>query len=485
MTAPPLHAPARTWPTRGARDVVILGAGLAGLTAGSLLSRSGADVTVVERDSAVGGLARTIERNGFRFDLGGHRFHTENRSVERLVRSVLERDVLSVDRSSKILMGGRYYDYPWKPVNALGGLGIGVATAVLFSFAAERLRQRIRRPETVSFEDEIVRRFGRTMFNIFVKDYSEKVWGVACGRMARELADWRIQGLSVRAALRDALFARSRGTVRTLARKFSYPRLGIGQLAEGLQRQIVENGQILTNSTVTGVKHSGGRIDGVMVRYGNRTRFEHAGEFASSIPLSALVRLLDPKPPEEILRAAAGLRFRDLLVVAVMIDRARVTDQTWIYVPEPSIPFGRIHEPTNWSQHMAPEGKTLLVTEYFCFRGDDRWRSDDDALIEETVSNLDGLGLIRRHEVIDSLVRRVPDAYPLFEIGHDESRRKICDYLANFDNLQVIGRGGMFRYFNMDHAMESGIAAAEAIAAGFPQSQPYGREARAAAEACP
>lgn len=485
MIAPPLQSVAGRQPVGGARDVIILGAGLAGLSAGSLLSRSGANVTLVERDPAVGGLARTIEHNGFRFDLGGHRFHTDNRGVEKLVRSVLGRDVLKVDRSSKILMDGRYFDYPWRPVNALSGLGIGTAAAVLCSFAAERLRQRIRKPETISFEDEIVRRFGRTMFDIFVREYSEKVWGVPCGRMARELAEWRIQGLSVRAALRDALFARHRGTVRTLARKFLYPPLGIGQLAEGLRRQIDEYGQVLTGTVVTGVHHSDGRIDGVTVRNGVRTGHRRAGAFASSIPLSALVRLLDPKPPEEILRAAAGLRFRDLLVVAVMIDRAQVTDQTWIYVPERKIPFGRIHEPTNWSPHMAPDGKTLLVTEHFCFRGDDRWRADNDTLVEDTVASLDGLGLIRRHEVIDSLVLRVPDAYPLFEIGHDESRRNICDYLAKFENLQVIGRGGMFRYFNMDHAMESGIAAAETIMAGFPRSRPHDSDARVMAEACP
>jgi protoporphyrinogen oxidase len=485
MIGPPHQTVAARRSVRGARDVVVLGAGLAGLTAGSLLARSGADVTVVERDRAVGGLARTIEHNGFRFDLGGHRFHTENRHVEDLVGSVLDHDVLEVDRSSKILMDGRYFDYPWKPVNALSGLGIGTAAAVLFSFAAEQLRQRISKPEIISFEDEIVRRFGRTMFNIFVKEYSEKVWGVPCGRMARELAEWRIQGLSVRAALRDALFARNRGTVRTLARKFLYPPLGIGQLAEGLRRQIEEYGQVLNRTAVTGVKHSGGRIDSVILRNAGRTRLIEASEFASSIPLSVLVQLLDPKPPAEILEAAAGLRFRDLLVVSVMIDRARVTDQTWIYVPEPKIPFGRIHEPTNWSRHMAPDGKTLLVTEHFCFRGDDRWCADDDALIEDTVASLDRLGLIQRHEVIDSLVLRVPDAYPLFEIGHDESRRKIRDFFAQFENLQVIGRGGMFRYFNMDHAMESGIAAAETIKSRNARSRRQERDAVAMAEACP
>ena len=483
MTVLPPQSKAGGRPGRDALDVVILGAGLAGLAAGSVLSRSGAGVSMIERDATVGGLARTIERNGFRFDLGGHRFHTDNDSVESLVRSALGGDVLEVDRSSKILMNGRYFEYPWKPLDALGGLGIGTAASVLASFAAEQVRQRVRRPEIISFEDEIVRRFGRAMFDIFVREYSEKVWGVPCGRLARELAEWRIQGLSVWAALRDALFARDRGAVRTLARKFLYPPLGIGQLAEGLRQQIDKHGRILIGTVVAGVSHSAGSIEGVTLRSGGRTWRVSANEFASSIPLSALVRLLDPKPPQEILEAAAGLRFRDLMVVAVMLDRPRATDQTWIYVPEPKIPFGRIHEPTNWSRQMAPEGKTLLVAEYFCFRGDARWRAPDRVLVEDTVAHLADLGLIGRDEVIDSLVLRVSEAYPLFETGHDDKRRRICDYFAGFENLEVIGRGGMFRYYNMDHAMDSGITAAEAIMARNVRSRPYDRVARTPVEA--
>ncbi len=479
-----MQTAARRAPGREPRDVVILGAGLAGLTAGSLLARAGFDVTVAERDATVGGLARTIAHDGFRFDLGGHRFHTANENVERLVRSALGNDVLEVDRSSKILMNRRYFDYPWRPLNALGGLGVGTAAAVLFSFAAGRIRRYVREPEIVSFEDEIVRRFGRSMFDIFVRDYSEKVWGVPCSRLARELAEWRIQGLSVRAALRDALFGRNPGTVRTLARRFLYPRHGIGQLADGLGRQIEGTGRVWTGTTVVRLDHSRDSIESVVLqRDGTGHVVLRADAFASSIPLSALVRLLNPKPPGEIVDAAAALRFRDLVVVAVLLDRPRVTDQTWIYVPEPAIPFGRIHEPTNWSRDMAPPGKTLLVTEHFCFRGDACWQSDDGALVRKTVDSLADLGLIERRDVIDGLVLRVPEAYPLFELGHDANRRKICDYLARFGNLQVIGRGGRFRYFNMDHAMESGIAAANAIAANAARLR--GSSAREATEAVP
>jgi len=459
-------APAECRPPPGVGEVAILGAGFAGLTAGRLLVRAGAAVTVIERDHAVGGLARTIERNGFRFDLGGHRFHTENGQVEALFREALAGDVLEVARSSKILMRGRYFDYPWRPLDALRGFGLGGATAIVRDYVAERIRQGLRRSRPESFEDVIVGRFGRSMFDIFVREYSEKVWGVECGRIAPELAEWRIPNLSVGAAVRDLLAPGARDAVRGLIRKFLYPPLGIGQAAEGLRRQIGQGGRVLTGATVAGLHHSGGRISAMTLHRGERAERRRADAFLSSIPLNSLVHILDPPPPAEILAAADRLRFRDLVTVTVMIDRPRVTDQSWIYVPERRIPFGRIHEPTNWSERMAPEGKTLLVTEHFCFRGDDVWRADDGALAAATIDSLEQLGLLRASAVLDSLVIRVPNAYPIFEIGYGDDRRKICDYLASFANLRVIGRGGMFQYFNMDHAMESGMAAAADILAG-------------------
>lgn len=483
MTPDGAFAPRETRLPPGAGHVAILGAGFAGLTAGSLLTQGGGAVTLIEKDNTVGGLARTIERNGFRFDLGGHRFHTENSQVEALFREALGGDVLEVARSSKILMNGRYFDYPWQPLDAIRGFGVGTTGSIIFNYAVEQARRYFRQTEKISFEDVIVSRFGRTMFDIFVREYSEKVWGVECSRIAPELADWRIPNLSVGAAVRDALFPRHRGTVRSLIRKFIYPPHGIGQAAEGLRRQIEKNNRVLTGAAVTAIHHSGGRVDHIAINENGRTRRVRADNFVSSIPLNRLVHLLEPMPPADIAGAADGLRFRDLVVVATMIDRERVTDQSWIYIPEQDIPFGRIHEPTNWSAQMAPEGKTLLVTEHFCFRGGHVWNAEDDELARTTVDSLATLGLIGRHEVIDSLVLRIPDAYPIFEIGYDDDRRKICHYLETFGNLRLIGRGGMFQYFNMDHAMESGIAAAEEILAGGASPCAAGREERNLAEA--
>lgn len=475
MTPEGTYVPVVERPSRRCGEVAILGAGFAGLVAGRTLARGGASVTVIEKDLTVGGLARTIERNGFRFDLGGHRFHTENSKVEALFLEALGGDVLEVARSSKILMNGRYFDYPWQPFDAVCGFGLGTTASIIFDYALEQARQHLRRPDEISFEDVIVGRFGRAMFDIFVREYSEKVWGIECSRIAPELADWRIPNLSVGAAVRDALFPRDRGKVRSLIRKFLYPPLGIGQAAEGLRRGIAHGNGVLTGATVAAVHHSGGLVEGITLREGGRPGFMRTDNILSSIPINRLVHLLDPVAPADILAAANRLRFRDLVVVTVMIDRERVTDQSWIYVPERKIPFGRIHEPTNWSDRMAPPGKTLLVTEHFCFRGDGVWNAEDEEIVGTTVASLENLGLIGRDEVIDSLVLRVPNAYPIFEIGFEAERRKLCYYLESFENLRVIGRGGTFQYFNMDHAMESGIAAAEEILAGGLEPQSAGR----------
>jgi len=464
-------------------EVIILGAGLAGLGAGYALSNSnsspGADILVIEAGKTVGGLAKTINHHGFRFDLGGHRFKTGNKKTEQLIRQILKDELLVVGRSSKILLRGKYFDYPLKPLNAISGFGIPTVSSIILGYAAEQIRQRFKQRQIVSLEDWVVRNFGRTLFDIYFREYSEKVWGIDCNRICMEWMEQRIQKLSLGKAIRRALFKNDARNVRTLASEFLYPSQGIGRIAQRLKEEIVKNNRVLTDSRIVRINHSGNKIERVITRAGDarsQTGVEtctHKGnEFISSIPVATLVQLLHPKPPTEVLEAALKLKYRDLVIVTIMLNRERVTDQTWIYIPEQKIPFGRIHEPTNWSSEMAPAGKTLLVTEHFCFRGDDTWSASDEDLAERTISSLVKLGFIKRHEVIDKVIVRIPRAYPLFEVGYTEQHKKICDYLDRYRNLHLIGRGGMFRYYNMDHALESGIAAAEEIMAARSESFP-------------
>ncbi len=460
-------------------DIVVLGAGLAGLSAGHALCEAGRPVRILEREPEVGGLARTVARGPFRFDLGGHRFFTRDAAVDALVRRLLGADGLDVPRRSQILLRGRWVEYPLRPLNALSGLGPGTALRIVL----DRVRRGFERwpaaRDLVSLEDWVVRHFGRTLFEIYFREYSEKVWGIGCDAISADWVAQRIQGLSLGVAVRNAFLGFRGGGPRTLADRFLYPAEGIGTLAGRLRQSVEREGEIRCGVEVTRLHHRDGRVRSVAVRDGSGTSELEASAAISTVPLPELVRMLDPRPPADVLGAAARLRFRDLVVVAVLLDRERATDQSWIYFPERTIPFGRIHEPTNWSRRMAPEGKTLLVAEQFCFRGDETWAAGDDEISERTVRSLHALGLLSRDEVLGTSVLRVPKAYPLFEVGYAEHCRTIGGYLDRFSNLFTAGRGGTFSYHNMDHAMASGLEAARcALAAGDVGIEPRALAAR-------
>ena len=443
--------------------VVILGAGLAGLAAGCALARAGRRVQVLEGAPQVGGLARTIVAGGFRFDLGGHRFFTHDAAVEMLVRELLGPELLSVPRTSRIRLRGRWIEYPLRPRSALAGLGLGTSAAILLGYARARLARCMRPSPLVSLEDWVVAHFGRPLFDLYFRDYSEKVWGIGCREISALWMAQRVQGLSLGEAIRRALISRRGPELPTLTDRFLYPRLGIGRIAERLREEVERTGAVLTDTRVIRVHHKGRRIEGVPVRRGDQEQDVGGEAFVSTIPLTQLIQALQPHAPAEVRATAARMRYRDLVIVTVMLDRERVTDQTWIYLPEKDVPFGRLHEPTNWSAAMAPPGCSLLVTERFCFRGDATWNASDAALIDDTALHLERLGFLRRDEVRGGSVVRVAAAYPLFEVGFEARSQSLYDYLARFDNLQVAGRGGMFRYHNMDHAMASGLAAAAAL----------------------
>lgn len=418
---------------------------------------------VFESGSAVGGLSRTIVRGGFRFDLGGHRFFTVDPDTNQFVKDLMEDELVSVPRKSKIFMRNRYFDYPLKPLNAFLGLGLASTSRIVSAYGLEKIKRMVRKKDLVSLEDWVVGNFGREMFNIYFREYSEKVWGIRCDEISADWVSQRISGLSLLKAVKNAFFSFSGRDLPTLADRFLYPALGIGRISERLKEEIEKSNEVYTDTRVQRICHSHFRIENVHIAGRGGSDVVSGEEFISSLPLTSLVRMLHPSPPGDILKAAAKLRFRDLVVVAVMVGRKRITGQTWIYVPEREIPFGRIHEPTNWSEKMAPEGKTILVMEFFSFRGDDIWNAPDGKLIDIAIHNLEKLGFTGRHEMIGSTVLRVPDAYPLFDVGYREPCDKIYSYLENFKNLHIAGRGGMFRYYNMDHAIRSGIDTAGRI----------------------
>ncbi len=454
---------------------IVLGGGLAGLAAAHRLTAAGFPAVILEKGSRVGGLARTISHGGFKFDLGGHRFLTDNERIMALVSGLLGDELLNVPRSSQIFMHGKFVDYPLNPVNALFGLGLSTTASIILDYGREKVRRVISEPPLVSLEDWVVAQFGRRMFDLYFRDYSEKVWGLDCSAISMEWVAKRIDGLSLWKAVKHALFKMNGRGCKTLTDSFVYPRLGIGQLSDRLYDYISARNQVRTSTEVQQVYHTAGMITGVELRDDNGSSLLRGNQYFSSIPLTMLLEKMCPRPPAEVMAAAARISFRSLVVVSLMLKRKKVTDLTWLYFPGKDVPFGRIHEPTNWSPEMAPAGQTHLVAEYFCERHDQTWNSTDEQLATTTAEQLQRLKFLDSSEVSDSCVLRVPYAYPIFNVAYRENLQIITDWLDRFENLQLIGRSGRYSYLNMDCAMESGIRAVEKVigraggAATFPE----------------
>jgi protoporphyrinogen oxidase len=448
---------------RTARTTVIAGAGPAGLTAAWLLARNGVPPLVLEQDHQVGGLARTVEYKGFRFDIGGHRFFTKVGAVEKLWRAMLGPEMLRRPRLSRIYYGGKFFDYPLKPMNALGGLGIGNSLLVLLSYLWIRVKPIT--PE-VSFEDWVSNRFGRRLYRIFFKTYTEKVWGIPCNRIGAQWAAQRIKGLSLFTAVINMLLrgARRPGTkqIKTLIEEFEYPRLGPGMMWEAFRVEVERlGGRVELRMPVQKVLHDGTRITAIEYGAAQRRRID-VDRFVSTMPLRELVHKLDPPAPEPIRAAASRLSYRDFLTVALIIDAPELFPDNWIYVHDPRVRLGRIQNFKNWSPAMVPDQRqTCLGLEYFCFEGDGLWTMADRDLIQLGERELRQIGLLGSARVVDGTVVRMPKAYPVYDEGFMDSLAVIKDYLVRFANLQVAGRNGMHKYNNQDHSMVTAVLAAQ------------------------
>jgi protoporphyrinogen oxidase len=449
--------------------VVVIGAGPAGLTAAYVLAtRHGIRPTVVEADEVVGGISRTVVRDGWRFDLGGHRFFTKVRAVEELWHEILPgEDFMVRPRMSRIYYQGRYFDYPLRASNALRNLGALEAARCLGSYAWTRLRP----PRDQStLEGWIVARFGRRLYEHFFRGYNEKLWGVPVSRLPADFAAQRIKGMSLLDAVLDALSPRRNPKrITSLIEEFRYPRLGPGMMWERC-RELVEarGGVVRLGARVVGVRHAAGRATAVVTEARDGVRVEHPCEHVvSSMPLRELVAALDPAPPPEVVRAAADLRYRDFLTVALVVPWEDGFPDNWIYVHAPDVQVGRIQNFGSWSPHMVRDGRTCLGLEYFVFEGDETWRRADAELVEQARRELGALGLVDPARVEAGYVVRVPKAYPFYDERYRANVARIVDWLAaHAPNVHPVGRNGMHRYNNQDHSMLTAMLAAENVATG-------------------
>lgn len=441
--------------------IVVIGAGPAGLTAAYLLAKQGYAVTVLEATDMVGGISQTAQYKGYRFDIGGHRFFTKIRPVEELWKELLGPEFISVPRLSRIHYDGKYFDYPLKAGNALSGLGPINAALIVLSYLKARLWPS---PVEENFEQWVSNRFGKRLFNIFFKTYTEKVWGIPCTEIRAEWAAQRIQGLSLARAILSATAIQRRSTaIKTLIHEFQYPRLGPGQMWEACRDRVVAMGnQVLMHHWVRAIELKDGKAVAVRAQSpGGEVRIP-CDHVISTMPVRSLVRAFDPAVPAPIREAAEGLNYRDFLVVALILDAQDLFPDNWIYIHTPGVKVGRIQNFNNWSAAMVPEpGRTCLGMEYFCFKGDGLWESKDEDLVRLAAQELEQLGLARAAQVVDGTVIRMPKAYPIYDSAYRGHLDQVRAFIDPIPNLHTVGRNGMHKYNNQDHSMLTAMFALE------------------------
>lgn len=445
--------------------VVIIGGGPAGLTAGYELMKHGIQSVILEKSEKVGGISCTETYKGYRFDIGGHRFFTKVGEVETIWKEILGHDFIQVPRLSRIYYDGKFYDYPLSLFKTLNNLGPIRSVLILASYLKAKLKKKLNPNfEAETFEDWVTDCFGGRLYQIFFKTYTEKVWGIPCNQIRADWAAQRIKNLSLKQAVINAVFGSQ--TAKSLIKTFDYPRLGPGMIWEECQRLLDAGGSpVSLNTEVIRIERQGTHITKVVAKDGDRT-YELTGEhFVNSMPITALVHRLDPLPPDHVLAAARKLKYRDFLIVSLVINRASLFPDNWLYIHSPDFKVGRIQNFKNWSPAMVPDSsKTCLGMEYFCNEGDALWTMPDNALIEFASQEIVQLNLgVYPGDVEDGCIIRQKKAYPVYDGEYRQHLQVLQDYLVTFDNLQTVGRNGMHRYNNQDHSMLTALLAAKNI----------------------
>tara|TARA_R110000772_G_scaffold60328_22_gene136320 strand:+ start:31737 stop:33314 length:1578 start_codon:yes stop_codon:yes gene_type:complete len=454
-------------------DVAIIGAGPAGLTAAYLLSKKGLKVTVIEKDPKyVGGISRTVEHEGFRFDIGGHRFFSKSQEVVDLWNEILPDDFIQRPRMSRIYYEGKFYSYPLRAFEALWNLGIWRSTLCMLSYGKAKV---FPNRNVKSFEDWTVNQFGYKLYSIFFKTYTEKVWGMPCDEMSADWAAQRIKGLSLWNAVTDGL-KRSLGLnkkpndgqeVKTLLETFRYPRLGPGMMWDAAKAHVEAKGnEVLMGHSLKQLAQDADGNWRVSATSADGETIINAKHVISSAPMRELATRIHPLP--QSLPEAQDLKYRDFLTVAIMVKSEDLFPDNWIYIHDDRVQVGRVQNFRSWSPEMVPDENIACVgLEYFCFENDGLWSSSDEDLVELAKKEMAILGLCKPEDVVGGAVVRQEKAYPVYDDSYEDNVATMRDDLeSRFPTLHMVGRNGMHRYNNQDHAMMTAMLTVENIEAG-------------------
>lgn len=440
-------------------ECCILGAGPAGLGAAvELIDNGVTDLFIIDRNSFVGGLARTESFGGLRFDLGPHRFFTKNHEINKLWHETLGDDFIPVERITRILYNKKLFNYPISAFDVLSKLGLIESSVAVFSYFKAMTGKK---KDIITFEDWISNKFGTKLYETFFKTYTEKIWGIPCNQIGKEFAEQRIKGLDIIQVLKNAITGTSR--VKTLVDQFDYPILGAGQMYEAWAEKVISNGgTILLNSQVVSINEANGIIDNVEVvdAEGNVLTIS-AKQFFTSIPITHFFDMLRPRVSEEINKPASSLYYREHITVNLSVNKSGLFPDQWIYIHDPDVKMARIANYNNFSKAMVSDNnKTAISVEYFVFQDDEIWKMDKAKLVDLAIEESSLVGLVDKHAVEQGWVVKETESYPTYYLGYKESYYKLIEKLNQFQNIFPIGRGGMYKYNNQDHSTYSGMLAA-------------------------
>lgn len=440
--------------------VVILGAGLAGLSCGYELTKAGRKVTIIEKEAEVGGLAKTIKINEFSFDTGPHRWYTKNDMVNNWMLKLMDKEIIQVPRLTRIYFDKKFFNYPVQIKSTLQGMGLIKTTVAVIDYLWVRVKTMFIKKPPISLEDGYISKFGNTLYKMFFKRYSEKLWGVSCKDISADWIGQRSRGFNITTVIKNAVFPKEK--IVSFVDEFSYPKQGIGRIADRLAQEIINNGgEILLNSSVESIATEKNKISNILIKNGQTINTIKTGEIVSTIPISELIARLSPKVNDQVLKINKILKYRDEVQVILFINKTHITPDTWVYVHPFEIPFVRFMEMDNWSKELAPNGKTAVVFEVVCNQGDKIWQKTD-AELTKWISNkfIKEFKLITETNIIGSYVHRITGEYPVYHLGYQRDVEVLKKYLSLYKNLQIAGRNGTFRYNNMDHSIEMGLYAA-------------------------